>query len=329
MGDTVLLLGSNSFSGSHFAARLLEAGYRVLGVSRSPEPDPAFLPYRWRDAAGFSFHRLDLNHDLEAVMDLARRERPRYVVNFAAQGMVAESWENPGDWFQTNTLAQVRLHDELRRCDFIRKYVQVSTPEVYGRIPEKTAENDIYRPTTPYAVSRAAADMSLASFFKAYGFPVVFTRSANVYGPGQQLYRLVPRTAAAALLGKRMTLNNGGASRRSFVHIGDVAEATLKVMEDGRPGEIYHIATRRLSSIREVAETTAKAAGTCLDDIADIGPGRLGRDSIYNLDSDKIRNELGWRDTVALEDGVAETVAWFKDNLAVLRQQPLEYRHRK
>lgn len=273
MTETVFVIGSNSFSGSHFVRKLLVAGYRVIGVSRSPEPHPVFLPYRWEKLNGFTFYQIDLNRDLDALMKLVRREKPLYIVNFAAQGMVAESWKKPGDWLQTNTVAQVLLHDQLRRCDFVRKYVHVSTPEVYGPIPDPTPENTVYRPSTPYAVSRAAADMSLHSFFQAYAFPVVFTRAGNVYGPGQQLYRLIPRTAVAALGGARMRLNNAGASQRSFVYIRDVVDATQVVMEKGRAGEIYHIATQRLSSVREAAETTAAAAGADLMDIADIGPG--------------------------------------------------------
>lgn len=328
----VAVIGSNSFSGSHYVARLLRSGYRVIGISRSPEPDPVFLPYRRGDgalASGFVFHRLDVNRDLDGIMEIIRREKPSYVANFAAQGMVAESWKTPGDWFRTNTLSQVLLHDQLRQCDFLEKYLHVSTPEVYGRIADRTVENDRYRPTTPYAVSRAAADMSLTAFFHAYGFPVVFTRSANVYGPGQQLYRLIPRTAMAALTGEKggMMLNNGGASRRSFIHIDDVVDATQAVMERGRAGEIYHIATERLSSVAEVAGLTAEAAGVALADIATPGPARLGRDSVYNLDSAKIRGELGWRDAVSLEEGIAGTVAWARENLPALRRQTLAYIH--
>lgn len=328
MAETVFVIGSNSFSGSHFVRKLLTAGYQVTGVSRSPEPNSVFLPYRWEHTDGFTFYQIDLNSDLDALMELVRQAKPSYVVNFAAQGMVAESWKKPGDWLRTNTLAQVLLHDQLRRCDFLKKYVHVSTPEVYGPIPDPTPESTVYRPSTPYAVSRSAADMSLHAFFKAYAFPVVFTRAGNVYGPGQQLYRLIPRTAVAALGGERMRLNNAGASRRSFVHIRDVVDATQLVMERGRVGEIYHIATQRLSSVREAAETTAAAAGVSLMNVADIGPGRLGRDSVYNLDSGKIRSELGWKDTVTLEAGTRETVEWVRRHYGVLRHMPLTYEHK-
>src|SRR5262249_22433804 len=111
-----LVLGSNAFSGASFAGLLLDRGHEVIGVSRSPEPHQAFLPYRWSNhGSGFRFYQLDLNRDLDAILALIERERPAFVVNFAAQSMVAESWQNPDHWFTTNVVSTVRLHERLRR----------------------------------------------------------------------------------------------------------------------------------------------------------------------------------------------------------------------
>ena len=110
--------------------------------------------------------------------------QPELVVNFAAQGMVAESWLNPTHWYRTNVVAQVALHDALRQKPFLQKYVHVTTPEVYGSTDGGWInEHNHFSPSTPYAVSRAACDLHLHSFHEAYDFPVVFTRAANVYGP--------------------------------------------------------------------------------------------------------------------------------------------------
>lgn len=183
--ERFLVLGSNSFSGASFAATLLEQGCEFLGVRRSPEPDAAFLPYRWsgRDR-NFRFFQFDLNANLDSVVDLAARERPDYFVNFAAQSMVAESWRNPEHWFTSNVLSTVSLHERLRQLPFLGKYVHVTTPEVYGSTSGFIDESAPFNPSTPYAVSRAAGDMSLKTYFANYGFPVVFTRAANVFGSG-------------------------------------------------------------------------------------------------------------------------------------------------
>jgi len=324
-----VVLGSNSFSGATFVDHLLQRGESVVGISRSPEPDPAFLPYRWRPAAGdFRFFAFDLNHDLDEIDALIRRERPAYVVNFAAQSMVAESWDQPEHWFTTNVVSTVRLHERLRRLDGLEKYVHVTTPEVYGSTTGRIREGAAFNPSTPYAVSRAASDMSLQTYFKAYGFPVVFTRAANVFGPGQQLYRIVPRTVLFLKLGRTLQLHGGGASERSFIHAADVADATRRVAENGRPGETYHVSTDRQISIRKLVEMICERLGTSFDEHVEVVGERLGKDAAYQLDSRKIRNELGWSDEVTLESGIDETVAWverFRDELAL---QPSEYRHK-
>ena len=184
---TIFVIGSNSFSGASFVHFALRKGARVIGISRSNEANSEFLPYKWQDHNNFTFYQLDLNKNLPAIMSLFHEVKPTYVVNFAAQSMVGESWANPGDWFATNVVSTIKFHDELRKCNFLRRYVHISTPEVYGSCDGFVKEDFPFNPSTPYAVSRAAADMSLKTFSDTYNFPVVTTRAANVYGPGQQL----------------------------------------------------------------------------------------------------------------------------------------------
>ena len=236
--EKILVIGSNSFSGSHFVAESLRSGHSVWGVSRSQESKAVFLPYLWpdpvtgkplADADNFAFQVIDLNSQLPELLKLIDGVQPTVVVNFAAQGMVAESWLNPTHWYRTNVLSQVALHDALRLKPFLKKYVHITTPEVYGSSDSGWIREDThFSPSTPYAVSRAACDLHLMSFYKAYGFPVVFTRAANVYGPGQQLYRIIPRAILSARTGQPMQLH-GGYSERSFIHIHDVVRATLKL----------------------------------------------------------------------------------------------------
>jgi dTDP-glucose 4,6-dehydratase len=327
--EKYVVIGSNSFSGASFADHLLNQQARVIGISRSPEPHRAFLPHRWSGNDGrFSFHQLDLNTDLAGIVDLLRSERPDYVVNFAAQSMVAESWQNPDHWFMTNVVSTVRLHEELRRLDFLRKYVHVTTPEVYGSTEGFVREDAAFNPSTPYAVSRAAADMSLRSYHAAYGFPVVFTRAANVYGPGQQLYRIIPRTILFIRLGRKIQLHGGGASERSFIHMRDVSDATLRVARDGRPGETYHISTDRVISIRALVEMICERLGAHFEDCVETTGERLGKDAAYRLDSGKIRRELGWSDSIGLEQGIEESVAWVDRFINDLRALPMQYVHK-
>lgn len=325
---TVFVVGSNSFSGASFVAYLLEQGLRVIGASRSPEPIPAFLPYQWREHGNFQFHQLDLNQHLPEIVELLHAEKPDYVVNFAAQSMVGESWLHPSDWFMTNAVSTVKFHDELRKLDFLKRYVHISTPEVYGSCSGFVTEDHPFNPSTPYAVSRAAADMSLRTFRAAYNFPVVSTRAANVYGPGQQLYRIIPRTILFILLGRKLQLHGGGASTRSFIHMRDVSDATWKIALDGRDGETYHISTNEVISIRDLVAMICRRLNAHFEDHVEIVGERLGKDSAYHLDSSKLREELGWRDQITLEQGIEECIQWVKGNFDALKSQPYDYIHK-
>lgn len=329
MKANFLVIGSNSFSGAHFTKYVLEKDHRVLGVSRSPEPSDVMLPYKWLPhCANFSFHQIDLNHQLEELMTLVGEFQPEYIVNFSAQGMVAQSWDSPQDWYQTNVVAQVRLHDQLRKLSFVKKYVHVSTPEVYGSTDEWIKERFQFAPSTPYAVSRAACDLHLMSFFKAYGFPVCFTRAANVYGPGQQLYRIIPRAMLYARLGKKMHLHGGGHSVRSFIHMSDVADATYRVAIHGIPGDSYHISTPDTISIHALVEKVCEMMGMPLRELAVVSEDRLGKDQAYLLESGKIRRELDWVQQITLDVGLRETLAWIDAHLDTLKELPADYIHK-
>jgi dTDP-glucose 4,6-dehydratase len=323
------VIGSNSFSGASFIDYALNQGADVIGISRSTEPNVTHLPYRWsgKDRT-FQFFPYDLNKQLEQIVALLEKQRPAYVVNFAAQSMVGESWKHPEHWFVTNVVSTVRLHDALRRFDFVEKYVHVTTPEVYGSTSGFVCENAPFNPSTPYAVSRAAADMSLQTFFQNYGFPVVFTRSANVYGPGQQLYRIIPRTILFIRLGKKMSLHGGGRSSRSFIHMKDVSDATWRVMKDAPPGETYHISTNVIVTIRELVERICAKMGASFDSTVEVVGDRPGKDAAYMLDSTKIRDAFGWKDRIGLDEGLDDCIRWVDRNIEVLRHQNFDYVHK-
>ena len=324
-----LIIGSNSFTGTAFVEHLLAAGEDVIGVSRSEEIAMPLRRYGWAPHPGkFSFHRIDLNYDLDALMALIQLRRPNRIVNFAAQSMVAESWANPDHWMTTNVVSLVRLQERLRQLDFLDSYVQVTTPEVYGSTDGWVKEDHRFDPSTPYAVSRAAGDFSLMSYVKAYGFPASFTRAANVYGAGQPLYRIIPRTIFFALTGRKLQLHGGGHSVRSFIHAADVAGATRSIADSGKPGSTFHISTTRLIAIRDLVQIILDGLSLRFEDCVEIVGERRGKDTAYMLDSGKIRTELGWSDRITLEAGNDETLKWVKDYRSALEKLPLNYVHK-
>ena len=330
MPNKFLVIGSNSFSGAQFIKYLLENGNNVIGVSRSNEINDVYLPYKWGNKKeNFKFYSIDINNQLDELVEILNDFKPEYIVNFAAQGMVAQSWETPQDWYQTNVVGQVKLHDQLRKLKFIKKYVHVTTPEAYGSTDGWIKESFNFAPSTPYAVSRAACDLHLMSFFKAYNFPVVFTRAANVYGPGQQLYRIIPRTMLYARLGKKMKLHGGGLSTRSFIHMDDVSAATFKIAIDGNQGDSYHISTNETITIRELVEKICELTNANFSELVEVSEDRLGKDQAYLLDSTKLRENFIWQDKINLEQGLIDTLSWVDNNIEILKSLPADYIHKQ
>jgi len=323
-----MVIGSNSFSGASFIRCLLDHGIAVTAVSRSAEYPRCYLPYRWQTNENVAFHQLDLNQGTAAIVQLIKERRITHIINFAAMGMVAESWLYPVDYYTTNVVANVKLHEELRKIPHIERYVHISTPEVYGNTEGMVMEDAPLNPSTPYAVSRAACDLHLRSLHENYGFPVVWTRAANVYGPGQQPYRILPRTVLCAKLGMRLKLHGGGQSVRSFIHIRDVAAATYRIATAGKIGSVYHLSTERFISIAELVGLICAQLGITATDIVDIAEERPGKDHAYFLESSRIRQELGWSDSIRLEDGIRETIEWVDRWLPDIRQHPLDYQHK-
>ena len=155
-----VVIGSNSFSGSDFIDLLLEKKvYSVIGISRSPEKSDLFLPYKRHKNSDFKFYQMDLNRDMPQLVDLLKSFQPDYIVNFAAQSEVAPSWENPDQWFQTNAVSITRLANALKDFKFLKRYVHISSPEVYGTCVGVVKEDTKLNPSTHYAASKAAGDM--------------------------------------------------------------------------------------------------------------------------------------------------------------------------
>jgi dTDP-glucose 4,6-dehydratase len=329
--ERIIVIGSNSFSGASFVSYALEESAEtiVAGISRSAEYDDIFLPYKENNASRFTFHCLDLNLHLEKIIDVIKNFRPDYIVNFSAQGMVGQSWEDPEQWFRTNCIALMNLADALKEEKYLKRFVQISSPEVYGSCEGLIKEDAPLNPSTPYAASKAAGDLSLLPFFKNFNFPLIFTRATNVYGPHQALYRIIPRTILSVKNGDKIPLHGGGVAVKSYIHIRDVCSATLAVARKGKNGKVYHISPDNGdSSIKEVVRLICEKLGKTFDSCVEIMDERLGQDGFYIIDSTKIRKELGWKPTIGFDQGLKEVISWVEKNFDKLLKHPREYIHK-
>lgn len=330
MMKKVLVLGSNAFSGIDFIDLLLEKKeYEVIGVSRSPEKKDFFLTFKRHQSPHYQFHQIDLNTELDQLAKLIEKEKPDYVVNFAALVEVGPSWDHPDHWFQTNAVAVTNLGKLLSNYSFIKKYVHISTPEVYGSCDSKITEDAPLNPSSPYAASKASGDLSLFTFQKHCGLPMCMVRSTNVYGRGQSLFKIVPRVALYIKLGKKIPLHGGGLAVKSYIHIRDISEGELAIMENGKVGEIYHLSPEGEGiSIRHLIEMICEKMNVKFDDVVEIVGERLGQDKAYVIDSTKARETLNWSPKISLEKGIEDTIQWVEESFNDMKQESLEYCHK-
>ena len=332
MNGSILVIGSNSFAGSNFSNYLLNKNLKVIGVSRSKEINKVFLKYKTNKnyKKNFLFKKIDLNKDIDILklIKIIKDKNIKFVVNFASQGMVAESWLTPWDWYNTNVVSFSKLINKLKNVK-LEKFLNFSTPEVYGSMSKKIKEHNLFNPSTPYAISRTAQDFNLYAYYKNFNFPVVFTRTANIFGPHQQLYRIVPLAIIKAIKNDKINLHGSGKSIRSFVFMDDVSEILFKILFDKKNiGKTFHISTKKFVSIKNLVLIIFKLLKKNKKLIRNVKE-RDGKDFGYYLDNSRIIEEYGWQEKTSLETGLKKTVDWIKNNYQVINKLNLRYKHKK
>ena len=325
----VAVIGSTSFSGSSMIKMLLEAGYQVMGVSRSPELEPALLPHLSVQNTAYKFKQHHLVNDLAGVLRSLDRFKPCYVVNFAAQGEVRASFDYPSHHYRTNALAIVELAEALRRRHYLKKYIHISTPEVYGSCDGVVSEDQPLNPSSPYAASKASADLFLNILYQAYDFPVVTIRATNVYGPYQQLYRIIPRSIIFIRIGRKIRLDGGGMAIKSYIHINDVSRGVIAAMLNGRRGRVYHLSPDGGGIlVRNVVAAVCRQLDVDLEDMVECRPESMAQDKAYVIDSSRARRELGWSPEIKFEDGISGVNEWIDHYWDDIKRLPLDYEFR-
>ena len=325
-----LIIGSNSFSGSNFINHLLKnKENKVIGLSRSNELSSLYLKYKKSEnLTNFKFYKVNLR-ETSKIFKIINIYKPNYIINYAAQGMVNESWVNPEDWYLTNIVYQSKLYQKLINKKFLKKIIHFSTPEVYGSTNLKIKENFNFNPSTPYAISRAATDIHLKRLQENFNLPIIFTRAANVYGSCQQLYRIIPKTIICFKMKKKIEIHGKGNSIRSFIHINDVNSALEKILKKGKVGETYHISNIEKIIIYFLIKKISKIMKVDLKRNIKFVNDRKGKDKIYDLSSSKLKKQLFWKPRIKLSDGLNETIGWVDKNIKFFNRKSLNYKHKR
>jgi dTDP-glucose 4,6-dehydratase len=234
------------------------------------------------------------------------------VINFAAETHVDKSIVSSAAFVQTDVLGtQVLL--EAAKEHQIERFIQVSTDEVYGSIRGGSfCESDKLNPSSPYAASKAGADLLLSSYFTTYNFPCIITRSANNYGPYQHPEKLIPHFITSAMRNCKLTVYGKGDNIRDWIHVEDNCKAIDYVRKMGKTGEIYNIGAGNEKSNLDITKAILQLLDKPLSLMTFVND-RLGHDYRYSLDCSKIK-ALGWKSKISFEDGLAQTVRWYQEH---------------
>ncbi len=322
---TYAILGAGGSFGIHTAFYLLDhaAPKKVIGIGRNPlRPEPFSLNIEKRK--NFQYHAYHITYELDSVLELLDREKPQVIVNYAAQGEGAVSWKKSWRFFETNSMALARLSEELMKRDYLERFIQIGTSELYGSVDFAAKEDTPIQPTSPYAASKAAFDMYLISVHRINKFPMNIIRPSNAYCPGQLLHRVIPKTVICGLTGRKLPLQGGGKAEKSYIHARDLARAIHLVAEKAPLGTVYNAGPKEPTSIRSVVELTAQALGIPFAQLAEVTEDRPGQDSRYWLDSSAIKRDAGWEPQISWEEGLKEMTEWGRKYLDQLRDWPMD-----
>lgn len=315
---TMLVCGGAGFIGSNFIRHVLSHSphVRIICV------DALTYAGNRDNLKGFSakrctFVRGDITNHVH-MERLFKKYAPSYVINFAAESHVDRSIHEGAEAFvRTNTLGATVLFEVLKRTPSVKKCVQVSTDEVYGslslRSKKKFTEQSPVSPNSPYAASKAAADLIARAYYVTYRLPIVVTRCSNNYGPYQHPEKFIPYSITRLMEGKSIALYGDGRYVRDWIHVEDHCRALEQVLMRGAPGEVYNIgADEEINNLTLAKRMLAyfKKDTSAITFVKD----RPGHDRRYAIDASKIQRELGWKPLYSIDTSLGETIAWYIRN---------------
>jgi len=308
----MLVTGGAGFIGSEFVRCAVKLGYRVAVVDKITYAGDL---KRLEACSGkYRFFKADICNK-KAIDAVVKKQRPDVIVNFAAETHVDRSILDSKAFMDTNIGGTKNLLDLAMKYR-VKRFVQISTDEVYGEIRKGSfCEDSPLAPNSPYAASKAAADILVRSYIRTYGLPALIVRPCNNYGPWQYPEKFMPVVIHKALNNDRVPVYAKGMNVREWLHISDCAAAILKAVQRGRAGEVYNIGSgeeRRNIDVAARILAILKKPGKLIKYVKD----RPGHDLRYSLDSSKISKALGWKPKVKFNEGLIDTVNWNKENAA-------------
>ncbi|HHT9121101.1 MAG TPA: dTDP-glucose 4,6-dehydratase [Candidatus Hypogeohydataceae bacterium YC41] len=308
---TILVTGGAGFIGSHFTKMTLKNGNRVVVLDKLTYAGNLENLKEIKNHPNFRFYKGDICNK-KLVEKILKNEGPEVIINFAAETHVDRSILDAEAFIDTDVKGTFVLLQAARKFP-IKLFIQVSTDEVYGSIPEGSfKETDALNPSSPYSASKAAGDRLAYSYWVTYKSPVIILRPCNIYGPNQYPEKFIPLFITNAIEGKPLPLYGDGKQVRDWLYVTDLCEAIELIIQKGALGEVYNIAASNEKNNLEIAQKIVEILGKDKSLIQHV-KDREGHDRRYSMSSSKVL-QLGWKPRVNLEQGLKETIQWYLNN---------------
>ena len=307
----ILVTGGLGFIGSNFILKLLHDSdeYDIINVDAELYGSNIKNISEIKDSSAYEFVKGNITNKRLMEELISKCDS---VINFAAESFVDRSIADPNSFLVSNIRGTFTILDIITKQK--KRLVQISTDEVFGSLKSETDdEKSIFNPSSPYAATKAAAELLINSYSKTYNSDVIITRCTNNYGPRQYAEKLIPKTIILAKQNKKISIYGNGTNIRDWIHVNDHCSGVLTAFLKGKPGESYNISTNNeinnITIVKKILELMNKS-----EDLIEFVEDRPGHDLRYSMSSEKISKELGWKSKVNFEKGIQDTVKWYLDH---------------
>ena len=314
----ILVTGGLGFIGSNLITKLLEKKYKVLNIDKISYASNFYNTKDFSKNKNYKFIKCNLSN-LKKLQKIINKFKPSGIFNVAAETHVDRSIDGPKSFIDSNIIGTFNLLEIIRNYKNKIKIVHISTDEVYGDVLKgRSKEDDPYKPSSPYAASKASSDHLVYSYVKTFNIPAIITNCSNNFGPRQHPEKLIPKLIYNILNNKNLPIYGKGKNSREWIYVGDHCDALIKVYKSGKLGKFYNIGSNynidNLTVVKKLLNIAKKKINLGKNVKIKFVKDRPGHDMRYAINSNKIKNELKWKPKVNFMDGLEKTFDWYKDN---------------
>ena len=321
MNKNIIVTGGLGFIGSNLIDLLLKKNYNVINIDKVNYSSNFYNTKKFIKHLNYRFLKSDIGNK-KKISSILYKYKPRAIFNLAAETHVDRSIDNPGNFINSNIVSVFNFIEAFRKFyskNKKTKFIHISTDEVYGDVLKgRSNENNQYKPSSPYAASKASSDHLLYSYFRTFDLPIIITNCSNNYGPNQHPEKLIPKLIYNILNNLPLPIYGDGKNSREWIYVTDHCEALLKVLKKGRIGETYNIGSNQNFNNLKISKTLLNIAKKNISIGSKVKlkfiKDRPGHDKRYALSSNKIKNKLKWSSKTNIMVGLKNTFTWYLEN---------------